>query len=95
MISDQYVWLVWSISFLIPWFMIYLLYPKVRQQMFKGSIYTAPFSLTEPLFVPEYWNPPTLFHLAQRTGLTKPPFYCSRWAASSQFRVAFFHINHF
>jgi hypothetical protein len=24
--------------------------------------------LTEPLFVPEYWNPPSLFELAQRTG---------------------------
>lgn len=23
---------------------------------------------TEPLFVPAYWNPPTLFDLAQRTG---------------------------
>mgnify|MGYP001144875372 CR=1 FL=1 len=28
----------------------------------------APFGLTEPLFVPEYWNPPSLFELAQRTG---------------------------
>ena len=26
------------------------------------------FGLTEPLFVPEYWNPPSLFDLAQRTG---------------------------
>ncbi len=32
------------------------------------SIWTAPLGLTEPLFVPEYWNPPTLFDLAQRTG---------------------------
>jgi hypothetical protein len=24
--------------------------------------------LTEPIFVPEYWNPPSLFDLAQRTG---------------------------
>jgi hypothetical protein len=27
-----------------------------------------PFALTEPLFVPRYWNPPSLFGLAQRTG---------------------------
>lgn len=32
------------------------------------SLATAFFGLTEPLFVPEYWNPPTLFDLAQRTG---------------------------
>lgn len=27
-----------------------------------------PFGLTEPLFVPRYWNPPSLFDLAQRSG---------------------------
>jgi hypothetical protein len=27
-----------------------------------------PLGLTEPLFVPAYWNPPTLFNLARRTG---------------------------
>lgn len=36
--------------------------------MWTVSLATAPFGLTEPLFVPEYWNPPTLFDLAQRTG---------------------------
>jgi len=29
---------------------------------------TALFGLTEPRFVPEYWNPPSLFDLAQCTG---------------------------
>lgn len=32
------------------------------------SLGTTLFGLTEPLFVPEYWNPPSLFNLAQRTG---------------------------
>lgn len=36
--------------------------------MWRVSLATMPFGLTEPLFVPEYWNPPTLFGLAQRTG---------------------------
>ncbi len=27
-----------------------------------------PLGLTEPLFVPEYWNPPSLFDLAAKTG---------------------------
>lgn len=36
--------------------------------MWWASLFTAPFGLTEPLFVPEYWNPPSLFDLAQRTG---------------------------
>lgn len=36
--------------------------------MLWASAFTTPFGLTEPLFVPEYWNPPSLFDLAQRTG---------------------------
>lgn len=36
--------------------------------MVWASLFTMPFGLTEPLFVPEYWNPPSLFDLAQRTG---------------------------
>jgi hypothetical protein len=36
--------------------------------MWWASVFTAPFGLTEPLFVPEYWNPPSLFSLAQKTG---------------------------
>jgi hypothetical protein len=36
--------------------------------MILASVFTAPFGLTEPLFVPRYWNPPSLFDLAQRTG---------------------------
>lgn len=33
-----------------------------------ASLLTMPFGLTEPLFVPRCWNPPSLFDLAQRTG---------------------------
>ena len=36
--------------------------------MIWSSVFTMPFGLTEPLFVPEYWNPPSLFNLAQKTG---------------------------
>ena len=36
--------------------------------MLQVSLWTMLFGLTEPLFVPDYWNPPTLFNLAQRTG---------------------------
>ena len=32
------------------------------------SLITMPFGLTEPLFVPEYWMPPSLFDLAEKTG---------------------------
>lgn len=36
--------------------------------MFWASLITMPFGLTEPLFVPVYWHPPSLFDLAHRTG---------------------------
>ncbi|HSR63302.1 MAG TPA: hypothetical protein VLN56_07855, partial [Gammaproteobacteria bacterium] len=36
--------------------------------MLWASLFTMPFGLTEPLFVPEYWSPPSLFNLALTTG---------------------------
>ncbi len=36
--------------------------------MLVVSLWTSLLGLTEPLFVPEYWNPPSLFDLAHRTG---------------------------
>lgn len=68
MIRDQYVWLVWSSAFLVPWLAVCAAFPRQRKVMILASVFTAPFGLTEPLFVPAYWNPPSLFDLAQRTG---------------------------
>ena len=63
----HYVWLIWSIAFIASWVIVYLAFATYRKQMWWASIVMAPFGLTEPLFVPEYWNPPSLFELAQRT----------------------------
>ena len=68
MLPDQYVWLVWASAFLVPWGAIYLAFPAQRRAMWWASVYTTPFGLTEPLFVPEYWAPPSLFDLARTTG---------------------------
>jgi hypothetical protein len=68
MISDHYVWLAWSMVFLGLWGIIFAGLADERQKMWHTSLFTMPFGLTEPLFVPRYWNPPTLFNLAQRTG---------------------------
>jgi len=68
MIAEQYVWFVWASAFLIPWALIFVRFPQHRQAMLKTSLLTAPFGLTEPIFVPSYWDPPSLFSLAQRTG---------------------------
>ena len=68
MISDQYVWLVWSIALLVPWVVAYAVFPPQRNAMIWASLFTTPFGLTEPFFVPRYWSPPSLFDLARTTG---------------------------
>jgi hypothetical protein len=68
MIPEQYVWFVWSSAFLVPWVILYAMFPVHRKAMLWTSLFTMPFGITEPLFVPEYWTPPSLFDLALRTG---------------------------
>lgn len=68
MIPDSYVWLFWSSAFLVPWISLFWSFPAHRRRMLWASLFTMPFGLTEPLFVPEYWSPPSLFDLALRTG---------------------------
>jgi hypothetical protein len=67
-VTEKYVWFAWSAAFLLPWLAAFIGFPAHRRAMLWASIFTTPFGLTEPLFVPEYWNPPSLFDLAQRTG---------------------------
>jgi len=64
----QYAWLIWSLFFLMFWIILYLSKPAFRKEMLSISFGTMLLGFTEPLFVLEYWNPPTLFDLAQRTG---------------------------
>ncbi|MBU0590428.1 MAG: hypothetical protein KJ852_12265 [Gammaproteobacteria bacterium] len=59
---------MWASAFLLPWAGLFIARPELRRSMLWASALTAPFGLTEPLFVPSYWNPPSLFDLAQRTG---------------------------
>ncbi len=68
MSGDHYVWFFWSSALLIPWVLVYVGFPAHRRAMLWASLFTMPFGLTEPLFVPEYWAPPSLFDLAARTG---------------------------
>ncbi len=66
--SFHYTWLMWAAAFMIPWVLVFVVQPALRRPMVWASVLTTPFGLTEPLFVPAYWNPPSLFDLAQRTG---------------------------
>lgn len=64
----HYVWLAWSSAFVLFAAGLYVLNPDDRKVMWRTSLATALLGLTEPIFVPEYWNPPSLFELARRTG---------------------------
>lgn len=64
----QNVWFIWSLIILALWAIIYVSKKDFRKDMLKMSWITMPFGLTEPLFVPEYWFPPSLFNLAEKTG---------------------------
>ncbi len=64
----HYVWLIWSSAFMLPWSLLYSVKPAFRKEMLQVSLLTSLLGLSEPIFVPAYWNPPSLFDLAQRTG---------------------------
>ena len=64
----HYVWLVWASAFVVVSAVLYALNPGDRKVMWQTSLATALLGVTEPIFVPEYWNPPSLFELARRTG---------------------------
>lgn len=66
----QYAWLIWSLILVGIWLAIYFLLntKDKKREMLIVSLWTSLLGLTEPLFVPEYWAPPSLFDLALRTG---------------------------
>lgn len=68
--EPQYAWLLWSLLLLGIWTLIYMLFRnrEGRKEMFVVSLWTSLLGFTEPIFVPSYWNPPSLFDLAHRTG---------------------------
>lgn len=73
----QYVWFIWSLLILALWAIIYGYKKGYRKEMLKMSLITMPFGITEPLFVPEYWMPPSLFNLAENTGFDIESFIFS------------------
>ncbi len=66
----QYAWLIWSLMLVGIWLAVYLFLDTKdkKREMLTVSLWTSLLGLTEPLFVPEYWSPPSLFDLASRTG---------------------------
>lgn len=66
----QYAWFIWSLLLLAIWLIVFFQFKskESRREMLIVSVFSLPLALLEPLFVPEYRNPPSLFNLAGRTG---------------------------
>lgn len=64
----MYEYFIGSIWVFIIWLFFFLISPKLRKEILLSSFIMLPLALTEPIFVPEYWNPSTLFNLASTTG---------------------------
>jgi lycopene cyclase-like protein len=66
--ESRYAYLVLSSALFGAWLVLAAVRSDIRREMVRVSVGTMFLGLTEPLFVPEYWNPPTLGDLARRTG---------------------------
>jgi hypothetical protein len=66
--SWTYAYLSLSVALSVVWVTLYVLRHDLRHSMLRVSLGTALLGVTEPVFVPSYWNPFTLFNLARRTG---------------------------
>ena len=66
----QYVCFLWSLLILIIWIAVYFFLPngESRREMRTVSFWTSLTGLTEVIFVPKYWSPPSLFDLNLKTG---------------------------
>ncbi len=70
----MYLWLYSSLLLLLVWSIIFISHKSLREEMLKTSLFTMLLGFTEPLFVPEYWLPKSLFNLAARTGFDLESF---------------------
>ena len=77
--EPQLAWLSWSLILILIWVVIYTLLKNnvSKKEMLVVSLWTAFLGFTEPFFVPTYWNPPSLFDLAHRTGFDIESFIFS------------------
>lgn len=64
----QYTYFFWSLILLLIWLVVFVVQRPQRKKMLMMSVGTAPLGLSEPLFYPSYWFPPTVLDLGGKTG---------------------------
>jgi hypothetical protein len=75
----HYSYLVGVLIFGAAWVVCSILGKKYRAEIRWGSLIAAPMALTNILFVPQYWTPPSLFNLDQKIRVGIEDFL---WAAA-------------
>jgi hypothetical protein len=73
----QYAYLSGCLILLLVWVGLYFLRRDLRKEQIFGSLLALPFGFSEILFVPEYWNPPSIFNLIGRFGFGFEDFLLS------------------
>ncbi|OPY36423.1 MAG: hypothetical protein A4E35_01962 [Methanoregula sp. PtaU1.Bin051] len=78
-IPAHVAWLTWSLILLLIWAIVrYRIRSReIRHEMLVVSLCTMLLGFTEPIFVPAYWDPPSLFDLAWKTGFDLESFIFS------------------
>lgn len=57
----HYSYFIGTLIFVVAWIVCYWVGKSYRPQMIWGTLVSMPFALTSLLFIPEYWQPPSLF----------------------------------
>jgi hypothetical protein len=63
MISDQYGWLIFNVLMALMWVVFYIMYPWCRNIMLKLGLLCCPYAFAEIVYIPKYWNPPSVFDI--------------------------------
>lgn len=58
---------MFSLVFLAVWLVIFAARQPLRRKMLLVSVVTSFMAFLEPVFIPAYWTPPSLFDLASKT----------------------------
>lgn len=64
----QYAYLIGCLILGAVWLLFYAWRGDLRKEMLAISALSLPLGITELLYVPEYWDPPSVFNLIERSG---------------------------
>ena len=59
----MYSYLIWCVLLGTIWLALYIIRKDLRYEIMFASLLFLPFGLTQPLFVPDYWNPTVIYKL--------------------------------